>query len=914
MKLNPQKAQADDTSSEASSNRLANDLISGDIGGSQSSTLSDSEQGSQFTLNDTFSSTTTDMDTTTTTINELSSSYPQTSQSSASPKKRGRKRKRKAVAVAPKKRGKKNGPTTRAQASVSKAIDNSNKKDQEKKSVGDGAGLPSKPTLLQKKNLREILKRNRVASDARVTRSASKLRTRGIAVNHGLTKIKLECDYIPPPKTEPADYDAFVDHENENMMAMDLNDLPEPSSPTIINVQSLNVEGSLPILSAEELSQEIRSLESKENNSQDLLLDNVSLDMKPDTDCMMDTSLEIIEELTGSSSEPETGNGQESTADLPTVEQLSSLATSGSTTLIAEESTTVSAESSETKKRQRKRLDLHDCTLCSFSGKKIVWHYANTHPDSTIPEACLDDGTYGGLISANISQSPQLLEIHLGEAEDGKVWPCLYCNDRFEQAREYYEHLTFHTGEFLYSCAVCSVKHPFPRTMANHMKSHKVKDTGSDSRNMITLYEPSIQGEESEIYGYLCNDCHYFQLVLSNLSSHLQEKNHSESDAMCIKLNIPKPPPALTRFDEVPATKLKSDPVFDASVFLGSDPESNVDCTASTSLPDVLNATTAIPASHLKEKDFTSPLLNDLISKSNLRQTYEAEKSEYDKVGESDAQIMKDCENALDWILSSLEYKVDENLQNKFNVRVKDVSNLPLPYHWVSVKREIKEEIDDDMMVDNWSKLDFFPPSEDEEEYLGCEWDPPSPLQIKVESMEVDSIPEKDVPAVCVNENSVMEASAITEEADLHTASISIPFPEVITLDGSDSSTDKSQEMDTTDKLELDESTEISSSSEPPSGTVIVTGLSGHNLYKCGNQNCRFTAPNPIGLKEHGYMCIFVPDTKEFTCIHCDRRVKSMPSLMEHLKAHGLSKLSCGLCAFKCCFMSELIKHVKVPN
>lgn len=90
------------------------------------------------------------------------------------------------------------------------------------------------------------------------------------------------------------------------------------------------------------------------------------------------------------------------------------------------------------------------------------------------------------------------------------------------------------------------------------------------------------------------------------------------------------------------------------------------------------------------------------------------------------------------------------------------------------------------------------------------------------------------------------------------------------------------------------------------------TLISGHSLYKCGNEMCSFTGANSIEFRDHTYICGFVSESKQVTCFHCDKRIKSITSLLEHLKIHGCQKQICSLCSFRCWINIELVKHMKV--
>lgn len=97
-----------------------------------------------------------------------------------------------------------------------------------------------------------------------------------------------------------------------------------------------------------------------------------------------------------------------------------------------------------------------------------------------------------------------------------------------------------------------------------------------------------------------------------------------------------------------------------------------------------------------------------------------------------------------------------------------------------------------------------------------------------------------------------------------------------------------------------------------PTNLLMTGWFAGRLLYKCPNAQCGFQAPNASLLKDHLPSCQFTTDSKSFGCPHCDKRVKAVVNLMEHLKTHGQQKQICSLCTYKTWATSELTRHMKV--
>lgn len=182
----------------------------------------------------------------------------------------------------------------------------------------------------------------------------------------------------------------------------------------------------------------------------------------------------------------------------------------------------------------RKDVFSNKCDKCNFSGKKIVAHYVNKHYPCNIPQARLMPETFNGLIELNTSESPQLLEIVLDESQT-PVWPCLYCDDRYNCIVDFYDHLTSHTGEFRYECGECGTSYPYHKSLINHVKSHK-----GVSKNFIRFtFESVIQKKSRELSGFLCNDCFYFQLRFESIIRHIEQTGHSSLDVKSVRLIRP---------------------------------------------------------------------------------------------------------------------------------------------------------------------------------------------------------------------------------------------------------------------------------------------------------------------------------------------------------------------------------------
>lgn len=77
--------------------------------------------------------------------------------------------------------------------------------------------------------------------------------------------------------------------------------------------------------------------------------------------------------------------------------------------------------------------------------------------------------------------------------------------------------------------------------------------------------------------------------------------------------------------------------------------------------------------------------------------------------------------------------------------------------------------------------------------------------------------------------------------------------------------------------------------------------LSGRRLYRCGNGQCPHTSEGPLEFRTHLNYCSYAfegqASSSPLACFHCKRQFKHVTTLLDHLKAHGPRRYSCGLCS-----------------
>ena len=75
------------------------------------------------------------------------------------------------------------------------------------------------------------------------------------------------------------------------------------------------------------------------------------------------------------------------------------------------------------------------------------------------------------------------------------------------------------------------------------------------------------------------------------------------------------------------------------------------------------------------------------------------------------------------------------------------------------------------------------------------------------------------------------------------------------------------------------------------------SGLTGADLYRCGNRDCGFSTDLAPDFKDHLAICEFFEDSTYLNCAHCDRSFKHVGTLLDHMKGHGPKRYSCSLCS-----------------
>lgn len=89
-----------------------------------------------------------------------------------------------------------------------------------------------------------------------------------------------------------------------------------------------------------------------------------------------------------------------------------------------------------------------------------------------------------------------------------------------------------------------------------------------------------------------------------------------------------------------------------------------------------------------------------------------------------------------------------------------------------------------------------------------------------------------------------------------------------------------------------------------------ASGLTGEDLYLCGNARCEYRAATASQLREHLCVCDMSREGV-LRCPHCSRPFKAFNTLVDHLRIHGVPRYSCSLCTYRATTPTAVAKHLK---
>lgn len=89
------------------------------------------------------------------------------------------------------------------------------------------------------------------------------------------------------------------------------------------------------------------------------------------------------------------------------------------------------------------------------------------------------------------------------------------------------------------------------------------------------------------------------------------------------------------------------------------------------------------------------------------------------------------------------------------------------------------------------------------------------------------------------------------------------------------------------------------------------TGLYGKDLFRCGNQNCKYSLENSSEFKDHLAICENAKEQNKLCCFHCNRKFKHNIGLLEHVRMHGTHRYQCNICFYLSHSSQSVVCHMR---
>lgn len=180
------------------------------------------------------------------------------------------------------------------------------------------------------------------------------------------------------------------------------------------------------------------------------------------------------------------------------------------------------------------------CKLCQYSGKIIVSHYVSSHPNDEVLVSRLPQNvaTYLKAEADGYQQDlKHLISQYSLKKKSSCPLKCLLCDTVAPTSLRLWEHLSTHTGEYRYSCTLCS----FRTATRLSMKSHrKTRHAGTSGKEMISVSDMETSTSMAIVFAYVCSECNYFQLLESRLLNHLKVYHSQNVSARSIRISVSK--------------------------------------------------------------------------------------------------------------------------------------------------------------------------------------------------------------------------------------------------------------------------------------------------------------------------------------------------------------------------------------
>ncbi|GLV36934.1 small ovary [Carabus blaptoides fortunei] len=187
-----------------------------------------------------------------------------------------------------------------------------------------------------------------------------------------------------------------------------------------------------------------------------------------------------------------------------------------------------------------------DCKLCDYKGKFIVHHYKFKHPESENMISRLSPETAQTALNEAAANADYTWIVPFAETVKNKkrrtTFTCRFCSLTLKQenATNFFDHLTCHTGEYRYQCDTCSFYSGSRKALSAHINHEHPSYKRPLSIVPVFPAPPNFR----IVFGFLCKACNFTQLLRTNVEQHIKV-SHPEQDVDIIKISLSSKPVSL---------------------------------------------------------------------------------------------------------------------------------------------------------------------------------------------------------------------------------------------------------------------------------------------------------------------------------------------------------------------------------
>lgn len=155
----------------------------------------------------------------------------------------------------------------------------------------------------------------------------------------------------------------------------------------------------------------------------------------------------------------------------------------------------------------------NQCVLCPEKTSFIVNHYVQNHPTTEVFVSRISDKM---MTMCSSGDAPIVAD---------KPAICVFCDrpNTFLK-NQWIEHMTAHSGEWMWKCNKCGCVMPFK---SSHATSKTCASLCSD---IVRTYDLDVDEEDNCLYAYACTFCNYVQFKMENIRVHIRENHEIDEE------------------------------------------------------------------------------------------------------------------------------------------------------------------------------------------------------------------------------------------------------------------------------------------------------------------------------------------------------------------------------------------------